>query len=97
MLQASEAVKLLEEAKKTPDYSKIDVSKYLSKIEDYIKSWASIGMRHGNVYLPLNAANHSEEAAAILYNLKNAGYDATYTHPRCMNGEGLVYTFTIEF
>lgn len=97
MLQASEAVKLLEEAKKTPDYSKIDVSKYLSTIEDSIKANASACIRHVTVILKMDSADRFDEANAILYHLTKAGYKAEYTHPRCMGDEGLKFTFTIDF
>lgn len=97
MIQAADAVKLLEEANKEPDYSAVNVDSFLDKLEGYITSWAKSGIRQGNVMLILDRVDHVKQADAILFRLKEAGYDATYYHPKSMGDDRLNYTFTICF
>ena len=97
MIQAAEAVELFEESKKEPDYSLVNVDKFLGKLEGYIKSWAKSGIRKGKVMLTLDRVDCDKQAGAILFRLKEAGYEATYTYPKSMGDDRFNYTFTISF
>jgi len=97
MLQATDAVKLFEEANKEPDYSAVNVDKFLNKLEGYITSWAKSGIRQGKVMLKLDRVDCDKQAGAILFRLEEAGYKATYTYPKSMGDDRFNYTFSISF
>lgn len=95
MLSAAEAYKMSQEEDQA--YKTLDVSQYLTVIEQQIVS----ATKHHNevtlVRLRLAEPNRYDIAQAILYQLRQAGYEATYEHSRAMGEEGLYYNFTIRW
>lgn len=95
MLSAAEAHKMSQEDNQA--YKNLDVSQYLTVIEQQIVNATKHNDEYAHVRLRLAETNRSDIAQAILYQLKQAGYDATYTHSRAMGEEGLYYNFTVDW
>ena len=95
MLSAAEAYKMSQKGDQA--YKNLDVSQYLSVIEQQIVNATKYHDECVQFRLRLAEANRSEIAMAIQYQLQQAGYDATYTHSRAMGEEGLYYNFTIDW